>query len=144
LSRSADELDLEARRFAAYLVDREPPPAVIARYRRANAELLAAPLDSTDRSLIEFARRRPSLLPLLDGASGLLRPRSVLRRKILLMLALLETSPELAEWFETPSHGAPRTIASIVAQVATSVLQVAGGVLLWPFVLLRGRLSRGR
>jgi hypothetical protein len=144
LSRSPDDLELEARCFAAYLVDREPPAALIERYRRANEELLPEPAVGQDRALMDLVHARPSLLPLLDGASGLLRPASLLRRKLLVMLALLETTPELAGWFEPPARGWARTIASLIGQGALGVLQLAAGLLIWPMVLVRARLARGR
>ena len=145
MSRSAPEdLDLEARRFAAYLVDQEPPPALIERYWRSNELLFADPPAAEDRALMNLVTARPSLLPLLDGAAGLIRPDSTLRKKLLVMLALLETTPEFAGWFEPPAPGGVRTIAGLIGQGALGVLQVAGGLLIWPMVLVRARLAGGR
>jgi hypothetical protein len=139
-----EDLELEARRFAAYLVDQAPPPALIERYRRANELLLPEPPDAKDRALIGLVSARPSLLPLLDGAAGLVRPESLLRKKLLLMLALLETTPELAGWFEPPSRGAIGTIAGLVGQGTLGAVQLIGGILIWPLVLVRARLGRER
>jgi hypothetical protein len=139
-----EDLDLEARRFAAYLIDRELPPALIERYRRANDQLLPDPPAAQDRALMALVRAHPALLPLLDGASGLIRPTCLLRKKLLIMLALLETTPEFADWFEPPARGGVRTIVALIGQGTLAALQVAGGLLIWPLVLVRGRISRAR
>lgn len=144
MSRSADDVELEARRFVAYLIGQEPPRDLIDRYRRANQLLLSDPLAPEDRALMEIVRTRPSLLPLLDGACGLIRPESILRRKLLLMLALLETAPEFADLFDPAEQGGPRAFAVLIGQGGVGVLQAAGGLLLWPLVALRARLSRVR
>ncbi|MCH8332818.1 hypothetical protein IIC65_02700 [Candidatus Sumerlaeota bacterium] len=99
-SRDYDErLGLEARRFAWYLLRREPPQQLVQRYVQACRLLFPHPLDRSDQQVIDFAVTRPWSVPLLDAATGLRRPDAPLRRKILLMAALLEASPFGAEDF---------------------------------------------
>ncbi|HYY06513.1 MAG TPA: hypothetical protein VE997_08040 [Candidatus Limnocylindria bacterium] len=92
-------LEAEAHLFARYLVGRPPPAELVERYRAANAAIFTEPVARQDAALIAFARRHPWSVSLLDAASGLLRPGSLLRNKILLMAAILETSPAFADEF---------------------------------------------
>src|SRR5438046_9346229 len=92
----APALEAEARLFTRYLVGRPPPAELVDRYRAANAAIFTEPVAREDAALVAFARRHPWSVSLLDAASGLLRPGSLLRNKILLMAAILETSPAFA------------------------------------------------
>lgn len=94
-----ERLGLEARRFAWYLLRRDPSEQLLQRYAEACRFLFPHRLDPSDQRVIDFAVTRPWSLPLLDAATGLRRPAAPLRRKILLMAALLETSPIGAEDF---------------------------------------------
>ena len=68
------DLDMEARTFTRYLVGRPPPPELVARYREANAVLFATPVDPVDAAVVDFVRRHPWSVGLLDAAVGLRRP----------------------------------------------------------------------
>jgi len=63
---------------------------------------------------------------LLDAASGLLRPGSLLRNKILLMAAILETSPAFADEF-LPRDARP--LGLLLALVAHGTVAVARAAL---------------
>jgi hypothetical protein len=91
-----------------------PPPEVVERYQQASATLFGAPSDGADAALLGFARRRPWSVPFLDAAAGILRPASALRSRLLVMAAILETSPAHAEDF------LPRSVplGSLVARLA--------------------------
>src|SRR5881296_1550844 len=129
------ELDMEACTFTRYLVGRTPPPELVARYREANATLFAAPVEPVDAAVVDFVRRHPWSVGLLDAAVGLRRPGSLLRNKILVMAAILETSPAFADEFLTrPVHpvllflrvGALGTVA--VARAALGAVVYAAAV----------------
>ncbi len=93
------QLEAEARAFARYLVGREPPAELVARYRDASHALFYEPVDPRETAVVDYARRHPWSLPFLEAASALLRPGSLLRNKVLMMSAVLETSPAFAEEF---------------------------------------------
>ena len=79
------------------------PRELIDRYVDANRTLLEEPFTERDAALLGFVRRHPRSVPYLDAASGLLRPGSPFRSKLLIMAAILETSPHFAEEF-LPRH----------------------------------------
>ena len=125
----ADEalaLEAEARLFARYLVGRPPPAEQVERYRAANAAIFTEPVAREDAALVAFARRHPWSVSLLDAASGLLRPGSLLRNKILLMAAILETSPAFADEF-LPRDARP--LGLLLALVAHGTVAVARAAL---------------
>ena len=92
-------LQTEASVLARYLVGRNPPQELIERYERANGALLTEPVEQRDVAVVAFVGRYPWSVPFLDAASGVFRPDGLLRRKILAMAAILETSPEFADEF---------------------------------------------
>jgi hypothetical protein len=134
----AQALEAEARMLARYLVGRPAPPEVVARYCDANRTLLDAPPEAGEAAMVAFVRRRPWALPLLDAAAALRRPAGLLRSKALVMTAILETTPELADEF-LPRHVHPLGLLLRLALSGTlAVLLAAAGLLLLPLVL-RGR-----
>ena len=92
------------------------------RWRWIVVALLAAGV----AALVAFARRHPWSVSLLDAASGLLRPGSLLRNKILLMAAILETSPTFADEF-LPRDARP--LGLLLALVAHGTVAVARAAL---------------
>ncbi|MDB5184913.1 MAG: hypothetical protein JWN38_721 [Candidatus Saccharibacteria bacterium] len=92
-----DQLTLQAQRFAQYLVHADPTPHAIQLYRQALAQKV--PLDAKDTRLLALVDRHPSLLGLVDAALPLLKPYSEVRRRLYLMLAILEASPEYYQSF---------------------------------------------
>jgi len=101
--RSENELAAECVVLARYLVGQEPTREIVDRYIAANRILL---LDqSRDQAELEFIHRHPSALPLLDAAAGFLKPESTLRKKALLLIAILEATPAHADFFlGSPQH----------------------------------------
>jgi hypothetical protein len=96
-------LRTEAIVFGRYLVDREPSEALIERYCRGNEMLL----DGED-PIVRFAREHPWAVGMLDASAGLFDSGSLLRKKLLLMTAIVETTPELATRTEPVDAGLPR------------------------------------
>ena len=128
----SEYVDVEARAFARYLVGRTPPAEIVERYRAADATLFATPPAAVDASLVAFVRRHPWSVWFLDPAVGLLRPGSLLRNKVLVMAAILETSPAFAdEFLSRPVH--PVVLALRVIGLGTlAVLRAGLGMVLYP------------
>ena len=119
----------EGASLGRYILGRAVDAASQASYARAARELA---YDGTD-ALTAFALRRPWTIGALDGALALVRPDALLRRKLLLMAAVLETRPEYCDDF-LPRDRSASDACSVVASVAGAALRAVCGLLLLPFV----------
>lgn len=81
----------EARTFARYLGAPAFPEEIAQRYEMAIAQWRLAPPDRFDAWLTHFAAAGPALTSLADAYARLARPYGDVRRRLTLMLALLET-----------------------------------------------------
>ena len=89
----------EARAYGRYLVGSELDEPLVARYVAAHKTLLGEPASLREQSVVEFTHRHPWSLSLVDAAAGLLRPGTLLRKKLLLLTAVLETTTRFAPAF---------------------------------------------
>ena len=123
----------EASALGRYLLGRPAPTEALTRYAEGSLRLFDATGSSPeDLAIVAFVRRHSWSLPPLDAACGLLRPRSLLRQKLILMLAILETMPEVASDFLP----VPRPRALVVVRLVTAGfvagLKTAAGLLILP------------
>ncbi len=129
-----ETLATEGRHIARYLMGCDPPEQLVERYAAANAVLFVAAPDPVDQRVLRFVRTHPWSLALLESALGLLRPHSLLRRKIVVMMAILETTPRFAEQFDPRSVGPWRSAIRVLALGLLSMAKIAAGVPLYAFV----------
>jgi hypothetical protein len=124
----AAALRLEARRFGAYLLGVEPPDATVDLYVQA-VEILGLVGSDKDRRLLQFMARHPWCIGLVDAGLALRRPDSTVRARLLVLSALLEARPELADRFlPAPQRAVYVGYAAIVGLRA--VIKAAGGLVL--------------
>lgn len=129
------DLRTEANVFGRYLVGKPPSEALVERYRAANHAIAAI---QGDDEVVAYARRHPWSVSLLDAAAGLTAANSLLRKKLLVMTAILETTPELVTETEPRVVGVPQLAVRLgVAGVRTAV-EVALGLALTTVVKRRG------
>jgi hypothetical protein len=126
------DLRTEAIVFGRYLVGSEPGEALIDRYCRANETLFAdAPASDADHAVLDFARRHAWAVPMLDAAAGVTGGgESLLRKKLLVMTAIVETTPENVERTEQRSVGLPRLAMRVGVAGARAAFHVATGLVL--------------
>jgi NADH dehydrogenase len=109
-----------------YLIDRDATSDVVERYRMAMrlkfsaAQLADAPW--------RWVRRHPRTLPLLDAAAALLEPTSPLRRRVYLMMAILETVPAHADQFLPRPRGTGALIVEVGWSVACAAIKALVGL----------------
>ncbi len=86
-------LQCECKVYFRYLSGAEPDEYVLAKYSEAHGKVPAyTPTVGFDDFLTRFAARRPLLTRLADSYACLFAPQSTLRRKLILLLAILESS----------------------------------------------------
>jgi hypothetical protein len=130
-------VDEEAAIFARYLVRSAPPTDVVVRYREAVRRLFPEGDGARDRALLAFVGRHPWSVGCLDAAAAFVAPGSRLRQRILVMAALLETTPDGAAEF------LPRepTLRALVLRLPVIGLGAVGrllvGLLLFPIAAAR-------
>lgn len=125
----------EGRLFSRYLVGKVAADPILQRYARAVKELFGGEAESP---ALRFAKRHRWALPLLDAACGLARPDDALRRRLLVMAAVLETTPEHAEAFLPRPVPRGRLIAGLAVSATAAALKAILGLPLL-FLLAPGR-----
>jgi NADH dehydrogenase len=142
-----DALDAECRVFTAHLVGRTPDDYIVSRYRAAHAALpaLAAEGDA-DAALTAFARRSPARARIADAYAARFAPHSALRKKLVVLLAILETSP--ATWRDIDARIAASRGGALLRMLAAGAGAIAalalGAMLLAPARVMWRRRSRSR
>ncbi len=131
MNESARRLHREFRVYARYLIGVRPPWELAARYTEANRVLFAD--EPAPSPLVQFVHLRPWSLPYIDAACGLLKPDDMLRRKLLLAAAILETTPEYAGKFLPRMIPLPLFLLRSAWIVLRAGWQIAGGIALWPW-----------
>lgn len=130
-------LSRECRVLSRYLIGREPTRDVLERYERAVGTLFHSGED--DAHLVQAAVDRPWLLPYLDAACGIVRREDLLRRKLLLLTAILEATTEYTRHFLPRRVSRPGFAFRLAFHGTRAALQAAVGLALLP---LMGRPDR--
>jgi hypothetical protein len=118
----------EAERLGRYLVGRPPAPALVARYARAVATLDLAIAPDEARGW-RLAARVPGALRLIDGGLALTKPDGTVRRRVHMMLAILEASPDHCDAFLPVAAGARDWLLVGLAAIRASIAGALGLVL---------------
>ena len=90
--------NIEAQVYGQYLIGQAINNATIGRYHIALSKLDYQAQD-WEHKVVEVAVRKPYLIPYFDAAMALRHRNALLRKKIFVMLAILETRPEYADFF---------------------------------------------
>lgn len=129
------DLRAEARVFGRYLVGKLPSETLVERYRDANQAL---PAVQGDDPLVAYARSHPWAIPMLDAATGLTAATSLLRKKLLVMTAIIETTPEHVEKTEPRALRLPMLTARLGLAGVKTAVEAALGLALMAVVKRRG------
>lgn len=131
----------EAVLFSRYLLGQDPPPELADRYAAACAHLFPTHPSPADAAILAYALAHPRALPALDSAAALLRPGSLLRRKVLVMAAVLEATPAGAEHFLPRA----RTLSGLTSLLFRTAVSAAWNLALGiPLLWLAQRRDRTR
>jgi len=95
-------LDRECRVFFHYLCDLEADPYIVAKYCEAHHKVpVYTPSSGFDQLLVQFAAMRSSFTRMADSYARFFAPRSTLRKKLILLVAILESSPRGSAFLDT-------------------------------------------
>ena len=148
MSTPAVVLQTECRVFTRHLIGREPDEYVIRKYTEAHGSLPAlAPSLAVDDPLLRFARRSAVTARLADAYAAMFAPASALRKKLVLLVAILETSRASYQAVDAPLGGS--ALGALLRLAVTGAGAVAilllGTVILGPVHLAaaaRGKVPR--
>jgi hypothetical protein len=141
---SPERLEREARVFTAALIGAEPTPYVIRQYARGHVSLPLAPAQGFNKVLLWVARGAPVLARCADAYARLFARRAILRRKLVLLLAILESSaPSDAAFASLRVSRAGVLLRLGATGIAAGVYTVLGLLILGPLHLL-SRVAAGR
>jgi hypothetical protein len=118
----------EADVLARYLIGRAAPAEVADRYARACRAILSDDARAEEQAIVAFALRHPWALGALDGACALVRPGALLRRRVIIMAAVLETTPMGAAHFLPRARSTLGMVWTVVCVGATAVFHAAIGL----------------
>ncbi|WHZ16164.1 MAG: hypothetical protein OJF52_003013 [Nitrospira sp.] len=125
-------LNRECELFSEYLIDLRPSDYVLRKYQEAHHlghPFAGRPVQLFDHILMRLALRHAFILRLADTYSGLFYKEALLRRKLVLLLAILECSPGAFDRLDRPElHAQPTLYRLLVikgfALAATALLAV--------------------
>lgn len=126
------ELDSECVLITKYLVNQTPPAELIERYRAAHAKLLGDAGSERDLAIIAFTQKHPWSLRYIDAAVAVLRPNALLRKKILVMMAIVETAPHYVEYFIPKRTPLIKIILNMVWYGTATMCSFLIGVCIYP------------
>lgn len=130
-------LEREARVFTAALIGAAPASFVLETYVRGHASLPLSPQPGFDRALLSLARSGPLLARAADAYARIFARRAVLRRKLTLLVAILESSAPSDQAFAPIAASATGTLLRMaVAGCAAVGFTIAGVMLLGPLHLV--------
>jgi nucleoside-diphosphate-sugar epimerase len=114
-----DVLAAECRTFTAYLTGQEPDPYVVAKYCQAHAAgniLHGGVSDAFDGLLLRLARRNRIGIGMVDLYTALFFKHALVRRKLVLLLAILESSPATFAYFDSTDSENTLTLGAMAVQ----------------------------
>ncbi|MFN7978709.1 MAG: NAD(P)H-binding protein [Vicinamibacterales bacterium] len=128
-----DVLAAECAVFTRHVLGVAPAPTVVDAYVRAHA---VSPrfraVTAFDQRLVAVARRGPLVARLADAHARLLDPAGLLRRKLVLLLALLETTPPHYRAVDAPlAASLPATLLALAGRGLAAAAVAALGLLLF-------------
>jgi NADH dehydrogenase len=143
---SSAVIDAECAVFTRCLLRRAASEYVRLKYRAAHTSLAAlSPANRFDAFLVRFARTGPGFATVADAYAAVFAPHSLLRKKLVVLLAILETSSPECELIDAPvGGGKPARAAVSIGFVGLGALValVVGLPLLLPIQLVLSMLPR--
>jgi hypothetical protein len=100
---NAEQLSQEAEIFGAYFLKEKPTAFVVDLYKQGN-EKLKLEVSGKDERILKFILRNRWSVGMMDSGLVFINPHSTVRRKMFIMLAILECQPEYIDLFFTKNQ----------------------------------------
>ncbi len=142
----SEQLDSECQTYCRYLTGQNPTSYIREKYHEYHQMSGAfSSLARFDRFLLSFSRRGTWMARIADGYSVRFLKQSAVRKKLVLMLALLECAPPSSSYLDASRGPAALVLARMCVTAAASLLALVAAVLvLLPVHWAMGGLSLRR
>lgn len=141
MAEDTDALRAECTTFTRHLIDRDPTPHVLTKYIEAHELGIVVPaggISGYDRALVDWAKKGGLVARAADIHARFFAPKGLLRRKLVLLLGIIETDPEGRAAADTAlGESFLVTFLRLSWWGSVSVLLLFGGLVL--FLPMRGR-----
>jgi hypothetical protein len=124
------EANREAELLCLYLVNKPLSKEASYLFGRAN-ELHPVHLSASEKKTWAHCLKHPSLIAFIDAALALKKNNSGIRRKIFLMLAVLESLPEYHTCFLPASRGTFYPVYLFFKGALAILRSITGQIILW-------------
>jgi hypothetical protein len=140
-----DRLARECEVFGSYLTGSKPQAYALEKYFEAHRKVASYTVsDQFDRFLLRFATTGSVFTKLADSYARLFAPASIFRRKLILLLAILESSSPAHRFLDSVNgNSKPLLFLQILQKGLLFVLSfLSAAIVLLPFHLLLGLAGR--
>ena len=144
MAEHAATLEQEARVFTRALIGRDPSDYVLRQYARGHMALPLAPVQAFDRVLLRTARGAPWQARMADAWARRFAGTSILRRKLTLLLAILESSAPSDAEFAPVRASAFGVVLRLAAAGTAAVFYTSLSLLILGPAYLVHRVAAGR
>lgn len=113
-SAELNALDRECLAFSAYLLGQQPNDYVMAKYREAHQTIDIFRRGETaglDRLFVSLSTAHPLSAKLVDAYTAIFRRKATVRRKWILLLAIMESCSPSHHYFDSPDNGGKAKLA---------------------------------
>ncbi len=120
---NTSQLERECHTYTQYLIGQSPSPYVVNRYldfHQKSDAVRASGFDAFDRFLVSLSARRPFWAGMADSYASVFRKDSVVRKKLVVTLALLECA---ASSFEALDDVQGLSLAATIFQLSWRALR---------------------
>lgn len=118
----------EAKLFAQYLGAKVDDDALLIKYSDT-IEKVKLSLSEKEENILQYLLKMPFILPFADGAWAFLNPKNGIRKRILVMSALIETEPHNVQFFLNEKD-VPFSVFKLIFRGSVAVLRGIIGVFL--------------
>ena len=143
---AGDSTGAECRVFTQHLLGRDPDDYVTATYRAALAGMpVLSARGRFDEALLSFARIHPVCAKIADAYASLFLRAGALRKRLVLLLAILETRPPFSQAIDQAVGGSmPMLFIRLGARTAAALVSLLVGTLIFtPTRLVMALMGKG-
>ncbi len=141
---SDDEIDGECTVFVRHLLGRMPDRGTLDAYRKAvRGVAVLSPGSARDEAVLRFARRGVLATRLADSWAAIFDRKSALRKRLIMLLGILEVRAPMFEHIDRGAGGSPvKAVPLILWQGVVAAVRLVAATLVMTPIVLAARVAR--